>query len=113
MTSEPDSQSTGGRLRKRLLVLFTTLLLLLGADVLRAPEKQWTARFLIAGISLYQQTGSKLMPKMGVQCRFEPTCSHYAKESIRQRGVLLGGGKAAGRILRCGPWTEAGTVDPP
>ena len=68
---------------------------------------------LIGTIDLYQATFSKLMPKAGVQCRFQPTCSHYAEGSIRRYGALEGTRRAAWRIVRCGPWTEQGTVDPP
>ncbi|MEM7353924.1 MAG: membrane protein insertion efficiency factor YidD [Acidobacteriota bacterium] len=53
------------------------------------------------------------MPAAGVRCRFQPTCSHYAEGSIRKHGAWRGTGLAAWRILRCGPWTEIGTVDPP
>jgi uncharacterized protein len=48
-----------------------------------------------------------------VQCRFEPTCSWYGRESIRKHGVIIGGAKTAWRIARCGPWTKAHTPDPP
>ncbi len=88
-------------------------LLVLGLDLARAPESQASARVLIAAIDLYQATLSKLMPAAGVQCRFEPTCSHYAEGSIRKHGALGGTRRAAWRIARCGPWTEQGTIDPP
>ncbi len=88
-------------------------MLALGLDLGRAPEAQISARVLIAGIDVYQATLSKLMPVAGVQCRFQPTCSHYAEGSIRKYGALKGTSKAAWRILRCAPWTEKGTVDPP
>ena len=48
-----------------------------------------------------------------VACRFTPTCSWYGHESIRKYGVVLGGVRTAWRIARCGPWTKAGTADPP
>ena len=48
-----------------------------------------------------------------VVCRFEPSCSWYGRESIRKYGVIVGGFKTAWRIARCGPWTKAGTIDPP
>lgn len=88
-------------------------MLLLGLDLGRAPQRQVSARVLIAGIDLYQATLSKLMPAAGVQCRFQPTCSHYAEGSIRKHGALKGTGKAIWRLLRCGPWTEKGTIEPP
>jgi putative membrane protein insertion efficiency factor len=53
------------------------------------------------------------MPLVGVNCRFKPTCSHYAEGAIRKYGALSGTGRAAWRIVRCGPWTPQGTIDPP
>ncbi len=85
----------------------------LAFDLSRPPAAQVSAGVLLAGIDLYQATLSKLMPAAGVQCRFEPTCSHYAEGAIEKHGALAGSGKAVWRIARCGPWTEAGTVDPP
>ena len=82
-------------------------------DVGRSPGKQLSARALLLAIDCYQATLSKLMPVAGVRCRFEPTCSHYAEGAIRRHGALTGTAKTAWRILRCGPWTEEGTIDPP
>ena len=45
-------------------------------------------------------------------CRFSPTCSHYAEACVRRFGLLRGGGMALTRVIRCGPWTPAGTIDP-
>ncbi len=41
-------------------------------------------------------------------CRFAPSCSEYALESLHRFGVLRGGYMAARRILRCHPWGGAG-----
>ena len=87
--------------------------LLLGLDLARAPEDQLSARGLLLAIDLYQATLSPLMPAVGVHCRFEPSCSHYAEGAIERYGALVGSGKTVWRLLRCGPWTEEGTVDPP
>ena len=46
----------------------------------------------------------------GGQCRFYPSCSHYAEEAIRRHGVIRGAGLAAWRILRCNPF-GAGGID--
>lgn len=89
------------------------LLGLLAFDASRPPARQWSAKALVRAIHLYQATLSPMMPAMGVRCRFVPTCSHYGEESIRKHGALVGVAKTAWRVLRCGPWTEAGTVDPP
>lgn len=99
--------------RRRRWIVLALLLALLGWDVSRTPGDQVSARVLLAGIDLYQATASRWMPGLGVHCRFTPTCSHFAEGAIRRDGALLGSLRAAGRLLRCGPWTEAGTVDPP
>jgi putative membrane protein insertion efficiency factor len=41
-------------------------------------------------------------------CRFTPTCSQYAMDAVRERGVLTGGALAAKRICRCHPWSACG-----
>jgi len=86
---------------------------LLALDVARPPADQISARALLAAIDLYQATLSRAMPKLGVRCRFRPSCSRYAEGAVRKYGALVGGARAFGRILRCGPWTPAGTVDWP
>ncbi len=56
-------------------------------------------------ISFYQKYLSFLL---GKNCRFEPTCSQYAKESIEIHGALIGGYYSFIRILKCGPWSAGG-----
>jgi putative membrane protein insertion efficiency factor len=89
------------------------LLGLLGLDLARPPPSQASARLLIGGIHLYQAALSPRLGALGVQCRFRPTCSHYAEGAIARHGALSGSLRAAWRIARCGPWTRAGTYDPP
>tara|TARA_Y100001935_G_scaffold122061_1_gene101214 strand:+ start:565 stop:777 length:213 start_codon:yes stop_codon:yes gene_type:complete len=45
----------------------------------------------------------------GQNCRFEPTCSQYAKESIEIHGAFVGSYYSFIRILKCGPWSAGGT----
>lgn len=52
-----------------------------------------------------------LSGSLGGQCRFYPSCSHYAEEAVRAHGAVKGSALAAWRIARCGPFT-AGGVDP-
>ena len=82
-------------------------------DLSRAPAEQLSARALLASIDLYQAHLSPVLAAAGTRCRFEPSCSRYAEGAIRKDGALVGTFRTAGRIARCGPWTEAGTVDPP
>ena len=99
--------------RARTAILAAVLLLLLIADWTRPPAKQWSARGLLAAIHLYQATLSPHMAAIGVQCRFRPTCSHYGEGAVRKYGALKGSLLTIRRIARCGPWTPAGTYDPP
>ena len=41
-------------------------------------------------------------------CRFLPTCSEYAIEAVKERGVVIGGALATWRILRCNPLCKGG-----
>lgn len=45
------------------------------------------------------------------RCRFHPSCSAYAVDAVRGRGVVMGPALAAWRVLRCNPWA-AGGLDP-
>lgn len=44
-----------------------------------------------------------LVALFGPACRFEPSCSVYAAEAIREHGILRGGLMAARRLARCHP----------
>lgn len=101
--------------RRRLKIGIPILLvcLLLVVDFARPPREQLSARALLGAIHLYQATLSPHMGELGVRCRFTPTCSHYGEGAIRKYGAWKGSGLAAWRVLRCGPWTPAGTYDPP
>ena len=44
-----------------------------------------------------------LSPLLPAACRFEPTCSEYAMEAVRKRGVARGLWLTVKRLLRCRP----------
>ena len=56
-------------------------------------------------IRLYQLTLSSLV---GNYCRFQPTCSEYAREAYRKYGFFKGTRLTIGRLLRCHPWARGG-----
>jgi uncharacterized protein len=67
----------------------------------------------ISSIHLYQRDLSTAAARIGLRCRFTPTCSRYAEIVIARDGTMRGGWKALTRIARCGPWTAQGTTDDP
>ena len=62
-------------------------------------------RIATAPIRFYKLYLSPILPQM---CRYTPTCSMYAMESIRRHGVLRGGALGFYRVLRCNPWSRGG-----
>lgn len=56
-------------------------------------------------IKIYQNLISPLFP---ATCRYQPTCSHYAKEALQKHGLFKGGFLALKRILSCHPWGGSG-----
>jgi uncharacterized protein len=49
-----------------------------------------------------------LVALFGPACRFEPSCSVYAHQALREYGVWRGGCMAASRIMRCHPLGGSG-----
>ncbi|MGH8713089.1 MAG: membrane protein insertion efficiency factor YidD [Casimicrobiaceae bacterium] len=47
-------------------------------------------------------------PLLGANCRFYPSCSDYARESIERHGVARGVWLAARRLSRCHPYHPGG-----
>jgi uncharacterized protein len=67
----------------------------------------------IASIHGYRRALAPAAARMGLKCRFTPTCSRYAEAVIARDGLIRGGAKAVARIARCCPWTPLGTLDEP
>ena len=49
-----------------------------------------------------------ISPMLGQNCRFYPSCSHYAMEALRVHGAAKGSLLAAKRVCRCHPWNDGG-----
>ena len=56
-------------------------------------------------LRFYKRFLSPLLPSA---CRFEPTCSVYARDAIERHGLMRGAGLAARRLLRCQPLARGG-----
>ncbi len=59
----------------------------------------------IALIRIYQRL---LSPVVGQRCKYYPSCSEYAAESIMSFGIPRGLVLGAWRLLRCNPWSRGG-----
>jgi len=66
------------------------------------------SKIFLALIKFYQK---HISPALGSHCRFQPTCSQYAFESISKYGAFKGIYLAIRRILKCHPF-HAGGYDP-
>jgi uncharacterized protein len=62
-------------------------------------------RLLLALLAAYQRRISPALPR---RCRYEPTCSAYAVESVKRYGAARGALLAAWRLLRCNPFSHGG-----
>ena len=92
--------------------MLAALLGFAAGDALRPPPAQALARLAIGAIDAYRATLSPAIARTGLaRCLFTPTCSAYGREAIQRYGLPRGGWLAAGRILRCNPWSRGG-VDP-
>lgn len=60
---------------------------------------------LLLPIRFYRGYISPLTPP---SCRFTPTCSEYAIESIQKHGPIKGVYFAIRRLLKCHPWGGSG-----
>lgn len=41
-------------------------------------------------------------------CKYHPSCSQYAIDAVRQKGLIRGSLLAGWRLLRCNPWSHGG-----
>jgi putative membrane protein insertion efficiency factor len=62
-------------------------------------------RIALAPLRAYQRWISPGRPR---RCRYEPTCSAYAVESVERFGAVRGAVLAAWRLLRCNPFSHGG-----
>lgn len=100
------------RRRKAALIAAAIVATFVLHDVSVPHGRGLAARAALFAIDEYR---AHVSPRLSgtVTCRFQPTCSAYGRASIAKHGFAKGSLKAAWRIARCGPWTPAGTIDPP
>jgi hypothetical protein len=76
-----------------------------GAATARSPRLGPAERFAVLLIRVYQLLGP---PFVRGHCRFAPSCSEYARESVERHGLVRGLALAVRRIARCHPLGAAG-----
>ena len=74
------------------------------------PLLRYGLQLLLAGlIKVYQWVISPLFP---ASCRFYPSCSEYAFQSLLKYGPLKGSWRSLVRLCKCHP-LHPGGIDPP
>ena len=62
--------------------------------------------YLGVGLVLaYRYTLGTLFP---ASCKYHPSCSRYAIQSLKEYGLVRGSVLAGWRLLRCNPWSRGG-----
>ena len=56
-------------------------------------------------VKIYQVA---ISPILGPKCRYQPTCSYYMVEAVKEWGILKGTWLGIRRIGRCHPWGGMG-----
>jgi len=67
--------------------------------------KRSLAAVFLTPIRAYQRFISPALPR---RCKYEPTCSAYAVDAVREFGVMRGMVLAGWRLLRCNPFSHGG-----
>ena len=72
------------------------------------PRKlvNWPRIAVLASIRLYQFILAPGLPRN--TCRFYPSCSHYAEQSVERYGLISGLFLASKRLIRCNQFFSGG-----
>jgi len=62
-------------------------------------------RLLILLIRFYRLA---ISPLLGANCRFTPTCSAYAIEALKKKGIIKGLWLTIKRVCKCHPFHPGG-----
>jgi putative component of membrane protein insertase Oxa1/YidC/SpoIIIJ protein YidD len=66
------------------------------------PRETNPAKIVVSSVFRLYQT--LISPSQGDVCNFEPSCSHFARSSIEEYGIVWGTLMASDRLQRCNPW---------
>jgi putative membrane protein insertion efficiency factor len=68
-------------------------------------EASLPVRVVVGLLAGYKRFVSPLLPPA---CRFQPTCSEFAREAVRRHGLRRGGALSLRRLMRCHPFHPGG-----
>ncbi|MDY6896407.1 MAG: membrane protein insertion efficiency factor YidD [Thermotogota bacterium] len=71
------------------------------------------SNLIIFAIKFHQKIISPILNRMGIRCRFYPTCSQYSIIAIKKYGLLIGVKKTYLRIKKCRPDNFDSCIDFP
>ena len=93
------------------LITLAVVIGLLVLDSFRSPANQITGRLYTKCVRVYQASGRPLLEER-IRCRFDPTCSEYSIQAVREHGIRRGMVLSVGRIHSCTTNVPMGTLDP-
>ena len=82
------------------------------SDWKRPPQKQLSVRAYEQVVVRPYRRFIHPVSSRFVQCRYQPSCSHYSVQAVQMYGFPNGIWLTTKRILRCMPWVPLGTYDP-
>lgn len=59
-------------------------------------------------LNVYKKFISPMFKAMGVECKYYPSCSEYAKLAIEKYGCIKGIYLSIKRIIKCNPFSKGG-----
>jgi len=81
------------------------------SNIVQIVEDNSTKEFLLSQIGNYQiNISPKIKERLNIDrlCKYEPSCSEYAKEAIEENGSFKGSLIAMERLARCNPFSKGG-----
>ncbi|HEY0517168.1 MAG TPA: membrane protein insertion efficiency factor YidD [Solirubrobacteraceae bacterium] len=73
------------------------------------PEPQWMRRLAREAVVAPMVVWNRFVaPALPPRCKYEPSCSRYSIEAVREFGIIKGLVLAGWRLLRCNPWSHGG-----
>lgn len=69
--------------------------------MVKNDKGNWMQEIYLLPVRFYK---AAISPHLGSSCRYEPTCSHYFIQAVREWGILRGSWLGIKRIFSCHPW---------